>query len=94
MASVRFFVTNVGYLKMKEEDNTQLAMCLKLEILKERSIKGIWCHIKNSKTFFFFLINKNLKVLLKFVVKYHPTVLKLSMSVSGHRWTALEWTAT
>ena len=30
---------------------------------------------------------QNLKVSLKFVVDCHPSVLRLSMSVSGHRWT-------
>ena len=39
----------------------------------------------------FFVINRSLKVLLRFVVTdYHPSVLRLSMSVSGHRWTGLE----
>ena len=33
-------------------------------------------------------------VLLKFVVDCHPSVLRLSMSVFGHRLTGLEWTAT
>ena len=40
-----------------------------------------------------FLINRNLKVLLRFGVDCHPSLLRLSMSVSGHRWTWLEWTA-
>ena len=41
-----------------------------------------------------FLTNRNLKALLKFVVNYQPNVLRLLMSVSGHRSTGLEWTAT
>ena len=40
------------------------------------------------------IINRNPKVLLKFDVNYHPSVLRLSTSVSDHRWTRLEWTAT
>ena len=47
---------------------------------------------KTPKRFFF--IDKNLKVLFKFDVNYHSSVLRLLMSVSGHRWTGLEWTAT
>ena len=35
------------------------------------------------------IINRNLKVLLKFDVNYQPSVLRLSMCVSGHRWTGL-----
>ena len=42
----------------------------------------------------FFFINRNLTLLLKFVVDCHPSVLRLSMCVSGHRWTGLQWTAT
>ena len=48
---------------------------------------------KTPKRLFFF-ISKNLKLLLKFVVDCHRSVVRLSMSVSGHRWTGLEWTAT
>ena len=44
--------------------------------------------------YFCFVINRNLKVLREFVLNYHPSVLRLSISVSGHRWTGLEWTAT
>ena len=47
-----------------------------------------------SKTPKRFLVNRNLKVLLKFGVDCHPSVLRLWMSVSGHGWTVLEWTAT
>ena len=41
-----------------------------------------------------FVINRNLNVLLKFVVNYHPSVLRQPMSVCGYRWTGLKWTAT
>ena len=47
-----------------------------------------------SKTPKRFFINRNLKPLLKFVTDSHSSVLRLLMSVSVHRWTGLEWTAT
>ena len=37
-------------------------------------------------------IKRNIKVLLKFVVDSHFRVLRLSMSVSGYRWTGFECT--
>ena len=40
------------------------------------------------------LYQKLPKVLLKFVEDCHTSVLRLLMSVSGHRLTGLEWTAT
>ena len=62
------------------------AVSVKGEVLREVGVIS-----KNPKRFF---INRNLNVLFKCVANYHPSVLRLSMSVSGHRWTGLEWTAT
>ena len=47
-----------------------------------------------SKTPKRFYINKNLKVLFRFVVDCHPSAMRLSMSISGHRWTWPKWAAT
>ena len=44
-----------------------------------------------SKTPKRFYINKNLKLLFRFVVDCHPSAVRPSMSISGHRWTWLEW---
>ena len=38
---------------------------------------------------FLVFISRNLNILLKFVVNYHPSVLRLSMSGSGHKRTEL-----
>ena len=37
-----------------------------------------------------FFIDRILKVLLTFVTDCYPSALRLSMSVSGQRWTSLE----
>ena len=42
------------------------------------------------------LLVETLKIIMwsSFVKNYHPSMLKLLMSISSHRWTGLEWIAT
>ena len=62
-----------------------------LSVFENSVLQVIITIIKNSKMFF---INRNLTVLVKFVINYHQSVKTKAISVSSHRCTELEWTAT
>ena len=65
-------------------------------ILRLKELNGViesWCHFTHSKTFFYQQKPKNnAPDLLE--ITTDPSILKLLVSVSGHRWAGLEWIAT
>ena len=63
-------------------------------MLRGKYHRNLVLYQKLQNVFFFFLNRNLIKVLLKFVVDCHPSLLRLLTSVSGYRWTGLEWTAT